>query len=210
MPSKSYHTKVTDSAKAVQNADSRASFTINGTKVNGEAVLREVVVEKVEFCRRKIRSLMTTRKNHQVRNQCVIEGISPYEWRILKGDLHKTRGTKGGKKVYTLDSIEEAEKCLLFKNFSFQSKKTTDYGPRIYKWLFYTQHYVQGSRRALKSSRKELNAIRILRGQPTQKRWVIDSQKNPTLVYDPTHFHLKIQFDFQAIDPTDTSRRLMA
>jgi len=211
MPSKTNKPKVSLAAQSVQRSNPNRKFRIGGSEVNGDAVLGKFIDQTTKYVKAKIRSLMGTRKNHQIRNQCVIENVQPIIWSILKGKLKKTRATRAGKKIYVLNTKEEASKCLLFENFTFEHSGVNGKGEaRIYEWNFYEEEFVKESYSNTKWARLMSNASRVSRGEPKKTRWPKDFQKNPTLIYDCEKNQLKIQFDFMSIDPNDPERRLFA
>ena len=95
IPSKTTKPKVTEAIKAVQRSNPKAKVMIKGIKVDGNAVLNEIVHSTKAYILKHVRSFMNYKQNHQIRNQCVIENIQPYMCHVLKGEMKKTRQTYG-------------------------------------------------------------------------------------------------------------------
>ena len=105
-----------------------------------------------------------------------------------------------GKKIYVLKTIADATKTKLFRGFNFQIARTSRTGePRVYRWAWYDQDWLE---EMTKEYKREARLERE-RG----RKMIYPVQINPTLIYDPNKF---IKFDFEAIDPNDPERVLIA
>ena len=118
---------------------------------------------------------------------------------------------RGGQKVYVFETKEEARRCLIFKNFSFERKGTNACGEkRIYRWNFYTDEFIEEAKQSKVIAKMMAKATALETGNPQHAKLLRDCQKQPTLIYDPKRCSLKIQFDFCGIDPEDPERMLLA